>query len=210
MFSFILKVKIGLALLVSITSCALQSDFPVSDYQNQLSYPEQTEELFFLEQNDSENPLFGTQLTYQSKFYELDLFTVFIYPVRHLDWQDPLPVLMDEASMAFQSLDEYIQENNYQSRSLEDIEQLNWQLSGKPVQGVRGVSRVHLHDELYMHNYSYFFIEQDKVIRISANMKFAEQLPPPDEFVQGLLIKLNVPQESPYMAQLRASLKTQN
>ncbi|MCU4675419.1 hypothetical protein N7931_07205 [Catenovulum sp. 2E275] len=211
MSSLVLKINAGtiwvLFCLTSLTSCASTSELTPSNYQTQLTYPEQTDTLFFVEQTDSDNPLYGTRLTYQSTFYELDIFNVFIYPVRHLQWQPALPVLMDEARMNYQGLDEFIQQNNYKSRTLEDIDQLDWQIAGKSVQGLRGVSRVHLHDELYMHNYAYFFIKEDKVVRITTNMKFAEQLPPPDDYILGLLAQLTVPKESAYMSQLRQSVE---
>lgn len=192
--------------LTSLTSCANQQTLPSSNYKTQLSYPEQTDELVFMEQDQSDNPLFGTRLSYQSRFYELDIFNVFIYPIRQLNWQNQKSILMDEAVLAYQNLDELVKEKGYQSRSLEDIDEISFEFEQQKYQGLRGKSRIHLHDELYMHNYVYFFVQQDKIIRFSANMKFAEQLPAPDDYIKGLLAKLKVPKESAYMADLRKSV----
>lgn len=196
--------------LTSLTSCANQEPLASSNYTTDLSFPKQTEELVFMEQEQSENPLFGTRLSYQSRFYELDIFNVFIYPIRQLNWQNQTNILMDEAVLAYQTLDELVKEKGYRSRSLEDIDEISFEFDQQKYQGLRGASRIHLHDELYMHNYVYFFIQQDKVIRFSVNMKFAEQLPAPDDYIKGLLAELTVPKESPYMVELRKSVSKSN
>lgn len=196
--------------LVGLQACANTEQLAVSNYQTQLKYPQQTELVIFVEQDISNNPLLGTRLTYQSKLYDFDIFNVQIYPIRQLNWQTQSDVLMDEMRLAYKELDSQIEQQHYQSRDLEDVAQINLKVNEQTVTSVRGKTVIHLHDELYMHSYIYILIQQDKIIRINCNMKFAEQLPPPDDYIESILAELTVPKESRYMSDLRKSVTIKN
>ncbi|KMT66152.1 hypothetical protein [Catenovulum maritimum] len=189
--------------IICLKGCAATK----SETFKELSYPEQTTELVLADVNHSDNPLLGSKLTYQSRYFDHDIFNVFIYPIRQTQISDVAQILNVEMRYVFKDIDKLIAAKQFQKRDLEQVSHIQLKNETQAFTGIRGVSKINVEDELYMHAYVYLFSQQDKVIRISTNMKFADQLPAPDEYVLGILAELVVPEESAYMKKFRAEYR---
>lgn len=178
-----------------------------SNYQTDFNYPDDTENLVLVEQLTFEEPLHGASLRYENRFYDQDSIIVYTYPIRHFMLNNGDMLLNQEMRQSFVEIDETIERGLYDNRDDEVVEQFMLVQQDNSFYGLRGQTELTLNSGYTYTSYVYLFIQQDKFIKFRISLRNGEHRPTPDNMVNELLPGLSVPQESSYMAQLRAEHK---
>lgn len=179
-----------------------------SDYDNDLTVPEQIADYVFIDRYRYSNPLQGVMLRFEHRQFAFDRADIFIFPALSVDWSDVAALVEGEADSVRAELGSLQAQGVFPEVSLGANRRLDWQLGDRRFQGVSFSGGLVDAKGSRFHTVVYVFNKADKLIKVRATFPMVDgvnEVPPaPDLFVQGALAGIQPPGESVFMARLRA------
>lgn len=181
---------------------------PYSNYEQDLTLPKETENFMLVDKQVFEEPELGMMVRYIDKVFPEDNITVYIYPIRNIQWDDQESTLNKEMDYIFSDIDLAIQEGFYKSRSEDKRSEFMVNASTQPYTGIKASFTLTDKDDVFFYSDNFLFIAEDKYIkfRTSFDSRMNKELTG-DEIVKELLPLIKVPAESPYMQNKRMVYK---
>jgi hypothetical protein len=195
-------------LCVLLVSCASTRPNEYTDYQNQLIAPEVADQFILQEKRIFEEASLGVMLKYQNRDFPADKISVYVYPIRDINWDDQDATLQQELKMALLDIDGAIEAGHYKSRDSELFYDVEIKSEQGKFSGKKATLTISLNNDVLIYSDIYLFMAEDKYIkfRTSYDSRLSNQSMG-DEVVQSILPLIVVPPESPYMKTLRAEIK---
>ncbi|WP_111979075.1 hypothetical protein [Algibacillus agarilyticus] len=197
----------SIVILLSLASCSstqVEKIIVSSNYERDFIYPKNTQSLVFINQQTYEQPLYGSSLRYENRYFDQDEVSVYTYPIRHFYWQNNNHLLESEMNNIFMEIDNAVDQGIYHKRIGKDVETFEVSETGKMFNGLRATTKIVLASGAEYNSYSYLFMQKDKFIKFRISQPNAGNfIQAPDNIIEELLPQISVPGESSYMAQLR-------
>ena len=169
-----------------------------SDYEKDLKYPKEITDFKFDSMSEFFNPLDGIQLHYTGKVFAFDRATIFIYPIRNSEWENPDKQLQQEVKHFLKDVEISVMEGTNKSANFGEPTKLG---NGYPGYKVSGTITNQENETLS--SYVYFSAQKDKVIKIVSHLLVSENQPDINAFANKAMSVIEAPEESLFMAKLR-------
>lgn len=202
-----MKLYAFLFLIISFTfGCSSTTSY--SNYEEDLTLPKETENFILVDKQIFEEPELGVMVRYLDKVFHEDNITLYIYPVRSLEWDDHKSTLHNEMDLIFSDIDVAVQQGIYKSRSEERRSDFLVSQNTASYEGVKASFTLTDKEGVFFYSDNFLFIAEDKYIkfRTSFDSRMNKELTG-DEIVKELLPLIQVPEESVYMKNKRVAYK---
>lgn len=195
-----------LAFTVFALGCS--STKPQSNYETNLILPQETENFILIDKQVFAEPELGMMVRYLDKVFPEDNITVYIYPIRNIEWDDRTAILNKEMDTIFLDIDLAIEQGFYKSRSDDKRSDFIVNVNNKAYQGIKSTFTLTDKEDVFFYSDSFLFLAEDKYIkfRTSFDSRMNKELTG-DEIIKELLPLMSVPAESPYMKDKRTAYK---
>lgn len=174
-----------------------------SDYESSLKIPEKIASYFHEGKQLYRHPLDGVQIRYNHEVFEYEYFDVFVYPIRQTEWEDKIDALERESVIYRKEFEIVKKEQGIQSFSLGEnkFERKKIGAANTDILRIRG--RYQDLDGTELHSLFFLFIQKDKFVKVRISYPIEHTSPDHDRFLTELMNKIDVPEESLFMAKLR-------
>lgn len=191
---------------MGVFACATSK--PPSNYEANLTLPEETENFILVDKQVFAEPELGMMVRYLDKVFPEDNITVYIYPIRNIAWEDTKSTLNKEMDVIFADIDLAIEQGFYKSRSDDQRSDFIVNTEEKAYQGIKSTFTYTDKEDVFFYSDSFLFLAEDKYIkfRTSFDSRMNKKLSG-DGIIRELLPLVNVPAESLYMKDKRNAYK---
>ncbi|GAA6167263.1 hypothetical protein NBRC116591_10730 [Sessilibacter corallicola] len=184
----------------------LSKEIESSNYSDELTLPEFVGEYQFSEDIIFHNPLNGVVNRYTHQEFLFDYVDVFVYPVRHWDLNNGKALIEREIGIIKNEIDLLLQESNSSKAEFDEPEFYSVNSTEGKV-SFAALSGDYLTEEKQRYKtVIYLYQEEDKFIKFrstfEADAALGRQI---KTFVDEVAGKIQVPEESLFMAQIRQS-----
>ena len=200
-----------LFVLTVISACATQRPISTSNYESDFVYPEEIYPFKFLEKKVFEDPLGGVMLRYVDVKNTSDYITIYVYPIRAISWDDTDTTLKSEMDKVLAEVDYIVKVGQYKSRGNEVNSKFEFENNSIQYYGFKSKFTFTDKADVKYDSFAYLFISKDKFVKLrtSFNSEYSPNWSG-DNIVKTLLPKIDVPQESEYMREMRKRHKEQS
>lgn len=184
----------------------LRHHLSASDYEKNLTLPPTIAGFELAQRLVHNDPLYGSLSTYASQAHHNDKIDIFVYPIRQVLLEDQDSVLAKEMQYLKREIRMFAEQLQWQELNFAKASKLVIDGDAKQIKGL-SFEATYLQDFGEV-NYSstYLFMMQDKFIKVRAT--FPKRYL--DEHISQAITAIKVPQESLFMAQLRASQRSKS
>lgn len=181
---------------------------PYSNYDQNLKLAEETENFVLVDKQIFEEPELGMMARYVDKVFPEDNITVYIYPIRNIQWDDQESILNKEMDYIFSDIDLAVQEGFYKIRSEDKRSEFIVSNSIQSYEGLKASFTLTDKEDVLFYSDNFLFLAEDKYIkfRTSFDSRMNKELTG-DAIVNELLPLIKVPAESSYMKNKRMAYK---
>jgi hypothetical protein len=188
----------------------LAQQLQADDYGSQLKAAERVLDYRLVDRVVPNDPLAPAQLLYQRRWFDFDVVTVSVYPIRRTEWTDTAAVLDEELAEQRRSLESARERGDWRELRFADPERTDLDLGGQRVPALRQVA-YGVDDQGTPQVINYWLLTSaDKFVRVRNVVPEVYQGEPREQLVQAMLADLRIPQESQFLARVRHNIRTQS
>lgn len=170
-----------------------------SDYQHELSIPENISDFQFSQKHQFSDPLQGVMVRYLHPKYVGDVIDLYVYPIANASWSDAKLSIKQELDKVSGEMRSVANSQQMAALNIGDMQELQWNIADKNYKGYYLSADAEDAHEQKIYASTYIFVLNDKYVKFTTT--FPANIA--TDFIKQAVPHIKVPQESILMAQLR-------
>jgi hypothetical protein len=170
-----------------------------SDYQHELTIPENISDFQFSQKHQFADPLQGVMVRYLHPLYVGDVIDLYVYPIVNASWSDAKLTIKQELDKVSGEMRGVADSQQMAALNIGDMQELQWNIGDKSYKGYYLSADAEDAHEQKIYASTYIFVLNDKYIKFTAT--FPANIA--TDFIKQAVPYIKVPQESILMAELR-------